>query len=120
MASPVGADAVVVSVQAQIALDNLRKSRDSEAAAILRRLGYLRERLLLDCQDGEVVPCPLPRRAAQLELRHGRLQNLYCCDLPGFWRLLYTIVSSEGRRYVAVLEVVPHEDYYQWFRGKGR
>ena len=115
LSPPIGADAVVHSISVESAVRALRRSSKPEAAAILRRLDYLQQRLLLDCQDGDVIPCPLPRKAKRLEERHGRPGNLYCCDLPGFWRLLYTIARFEGRRYVVVLEVVPHAKHDEWF-----
>src|SRR5688500_775561 len=112
---PVGAAQVVLSEQADAALRTLRRSTSPEAAAIDRRVRYLGERLRLDCQEGEVIPCPLRGRSRGLEERHGGLDNLYCCDLPGFWRLLYTIDRSSGERVVVVLEIVPHREYDKWF-----
>ncbi|HLF16370.1 MAG TPA: hypothetical protein VI796_02930, partial [Candidatus Thermoplasmatota archaeon] len=74
--------------------------------------------LLADCQEGEVTPFPLPKAARPLVDRHAPLGNLYCLDLPGFWRLLYTIVRVDARRYVYVLEVVDHPTYSRWFPGR--
>jgi len=106
---------VILSDAAEAALDTLRRSSDPAARSILRRVDYYQQRLLADCLDGEVIPCPLPRKAKALQARHGLLDNLYCCDLPGFWRLLYTVTRADGRPYVYVLEIVDHQAYDKWF-----
>ena len=106
---------VILSDQAEASLTDLEKSKSKEAASITRRVAYYRERLLADCLEGEVIPCPLPKKAKPLEARHSPLANLYCCDLPDFWRLLYTIVRADGKPYVYVLEVVDHPTYSKWF-----
>jgi|ERR1041385_318693 hypothetical protein len=110
----------ILSDAAESALAGLAKSKSKESASILRRVTYYRERLLADCLEGEVIPCPLKRKAKPLEAKHGTIANLYCCDLPDFWRLLYTIVRADGKPYVYVLEIVDHADYDKWFPGKGR
>jgi hypothetical protein len=106
---------VILSDDAEAAVKALEKSRAKEAASIARRVAYYRERLLADCLEGEVIPCPLPKKAKTLEARHGTLANLYCCDLPDFWRLLYTIVRADGKPYVYVLEIIDHPTYSKWF-----
>lgn len=67
-----------------------------------------------------MIPIPLPKRARTLELRHAPFHNLYCCDLPSFWRLLYTIIRDGPTRIVYVLEIVDHPEYSRWFPGRGR
>ena len=106
---------VILSDGADAAVIGLARSRSKEAASILRRVTYYRERLLADCLEEEVIPCPLPKKAKPLEVRHGPIANLYCCDLPDFWRLLYTIVRADGKPYGYVLEIVDHADYDRWF-----
>lgn len=106
---------VILSDEAERALRGLSGRPSKEAASILRRVAYLQERLLHDCLEGEVIPCPLGKKARGLEARHGKLANLYCCDLPAFWRLLYTIVRADGKRYVYVLEIIHHPTYSKWF-----
>lgn len=110
---------VIFSDAADAAHEALSKSNAKEAASILRRIAYYRERLLADCLEGQVIPCPLPRKAKAFEAQHGPLTNLYCCDLPDFWRLLYTIVRADGKPYVYILEVVNHADYDKWFPNQG-
>lgn len=106
---------VILSDAAEAAVTTMANSKAKESASILRRVTYYRERLLADCLEGEVIPCPLPKKAKGLEARHGPIENLYCCDLPNFWRLLYTIVRADGKPYVFVLEVVDHPTYTKWF-----
>jgi hypothetical protein len=55
-----------------------------------------------------------------LEQIHGQISNLYCCDLPDSWRLLYTIVRADGKPYVYVLEIVAHPDHDKWLPNKDR
>ena len=117
---PIDADEVILSDRAESALSVLAKSRQNEAASILARVTYLRERLLHDCQECEVIPLPLRGAARRLAAAHAPFGNLYCCDLPGFWRMLYTIVKVAGRRYVYILEVVDHRTYSRWFPGRAR
>lgn len=112
---PVQADGILYAPDVDAALETLRQSRAPVAQAILRRMTSLEARFLLDCQAGEVIPCPLRGRAKALHAKHGDFTNLYCCDLPGFWRLLYTIQNVEGRRYVLALELVDHRAYDVWF-----
>lgn len=45
------------------------------------------------------------------EARVGRITNLYKLDLPGGWRVRYTLGSEGPLRVVLVLEVVRHKDY---------
>lgn len=106
---------VILSDEAEATFKVLEKTKTKEATSIVRRIAYYRERLLSDCLEGEVIPCPLPKRAKALEVRHSRLENLYCCDLPAFWRLLYTIVRADGKPYVYVLELMDHPTYNKWF-----
>lgn len=119
MVPPLRASQVIFSDRAETSRATLRKSRKPEASSILRKLDYYELRLLADCQDGEVIPFPLPKAARVLEQTHGRLGSLYCCDLPGFWRMLYTIPRADGKPYVYILEVVDHEQYDKWFPNKG-
>lgn len=116
---PLKAAEVIFSDAADASEAALRRSKAKEAASVVRRVAYYRERLLADCLEGDVIPCPLPKKAKALEARHGPIPNLYCCDLPGFWRLLYTVVRADGKPYVYVLEIVDHSDYDKWFPGKG-
>ena len=106
---------VIFSDEADAAVKALAAAKSKQAPSILRRVAYLRERLLDDCLEGEVIPCPLSKRARPLENRHSPILNLYCCDLPDFWRLLYTIVRADGKPYVFVLEIVDHPTYSKWF-----
>ena len=117
---PLRATEVIFSDRADNARMDLKKARNHEAASILRKLDYLEQRLLVDCLEGEVIPLPMPKPARVLEDVHGRISSLYCCDLPGFWRMLYTIGRADGKPYVYVLEVVPHPQYDKWFPNKGR
>lgn len=113
------ADRVIYSDEAEQARELLRGSSKPDHASIARRLDYLEQRLLEDCQAGEVIPFPLHKKARPLEDGHSPLHNLYCCDLPSFWRLLYTIIKDGTIRIVYVLEIVDHRAYSKWFPGRG-
>ena len=111
------ASAVPLSDRAATALDELEASSDTESRSIAKRAHRLKPLLLADCLHGEVVrksAIPLVLRA-----RHG-LENLYVEDLPGFWRLLYTVVRREGRPIILVVEIVDHRDYDKWFPRRRR
>lgn len=114
-----GCEEVILSDAAESALAELGKSKSKEAPSILKRVEAHRNRLKADAQTGEVIPFPLHKKAKPLEVKHAPLNNLYCLDLPDFWRLLYTIVRIDGKRYVTILEVVDHADYDKWFPNKG-
>jgi hypothetical protein len=114
---PVRAVEVILSDEADAAATSLDRSRSKESTSITRRIEYYRQRLVEDCLAGEVIPFPLPKTARPLETRHAPLENLYCLDLPAFWRMLYTIVRADGRPYVYVLEIVEHTQYSKWFPG---
>ncbi|MHB8634576.1 MAG: hypothetical protein ACYDBQ_11545 [Thermoplasmatota archaeon] len=114
-----GCEEVILSEAAETAIANLADSASKEAPSILKRIAAHRARLKADAQAGEVIPFPLHKKAKPLEVKHAPLHNLYCLDLPDFWRLLYTIVRIGGQRYVIVLEIVDHAGYDKWFPNKG-
>jgi hypothetical protein len=111
------ASEVLLAENASKALAALESGRSSRERSIARRVRDLRPILLANCLHGEVV-----RKSAipvSLRNKYG-LENLYVEDLPDFWRLLYTVVKSEGRRVIIILEVVSHREYDRWFPGRRR
>lgn len=114
-----GCEEVILSDAAEAAIALLGDSKSKEAASIVKRIATHRVRLKSDAQAGDVIPFPLHKKAKPLEIKHAPLHNLYCLDLPDFWRLLYTIVKIDGRRYVTILEIVDHADYDKWFPSRG-
>ena len=113
---PLGAMEIVLGPNAEAALLSLDRSNEKTAASVARRVRALRGILLADCLHGEVVP--KDRIPSVLQEAHG-LENLYVEDLPSFWRLLYTIVRDEGKRYIVVVEIANHKTYSRWFPGRG-
>lgn len=109
---------VILSDQAAKAAAGLAASRSKESASITKRVTYYQQRLVEDRLHGEVIPFPLPKTAKPLEARRTPLENLYCVDLPAFWRMPYTIVRADGKPYVYVLEIVDHLTYSKWFPGR--
>lgn len=106
---------VVLSHEAQEELATLVDSSVPEHQSVARRVHKLKEILLANVVQGEVVKQDsIP---PSLRERYG-LANLYVEDLPAFWRLLYTSVKKRGDRYVVVLRIVPHRIYSKWFRGR--
>ena len=113
----VTADAVVLSDNAQSTLESLEQSSSSRSASIAKRARQYRSVLFKDCLHGEVVrKSAIP---ASLRSEFG-IENLYVEDLPDFWRMLYSIVKSGGKRVVVVLEIVDHRSYDRWFPGRDR
>ena len=112
--TPFPAVDVVLHKDAADALSGLESAGDPQKTSIARRARALRPLLLVDCQHGEVVGRKsIPRALAD---RYS-IDNLYVEDLPAFWRLLYTIVRTGGKRYVVVLAIVDHRTYSRWFSG---
>jgi hypothetical protein len=112
-----GSDEVSLTDSAQKVLADLESSHDPKERSVARRARDFRSILLSDCLHGEVVrKGHLPR---SLRVQYG-LENLYVEDLPGFWRLLYTVVKQNGVRRVVVVEIVDHSTYSKWFPGRGR
>lgn len=115
---PVKAAQTILSDEAEAARAALAASNAKEATSIRKRIDSYLRRLVADCQAGEVIRFPLRKTAKRLERRHGPLHNLYCVDLPAFWRMLYTIVRVDGTPYVYILEIVDHTAYSNWFPGR--
>jgi len=103
---------IVLGLDAQKAHERLKASHDHDSVSIVRRVKSLRFSLLADCQYGEVVK--RGRIPNALKLKHG-LENLYVCDLPSYWRLLYTIVRVGDKPSIVVVEIVDHDAYNKWF-----
>ncbi len=106
---------ILLSESAAESLDALAAEGSAVSQTITRRVRSLRPLLLADFLHGEVVRKSAIPRA--LRDKYG-LENLYVEDLPGFWRLLYTVVRQGGRRVVVVIEIVDHRMYDKWFPGK--
>lgn len=112
------ADDVRLRAEATAALAALEKGRRKEDRSIGRRVRGLRLRLMADALCGEVIPkTDIP---TVLRRRHD-IDNLYCIDLPDWWRLLYSVVRDEEDRVVVlVCEIVDHQHYDPWFPNKGK
>ena len=108
---------VVLHSDAEQVLRTLEASPDPRHRTIGRRVRAYRPLLLVDSLHGEVVPrSSIP---AALVRQYG-IENLYVEDLPGFWRMLYSVAKSAGQRYVIVLTIVSHRDHSRWFPGRQR
>lgn len=106
---------VLLSDAAAEVLVELERSPDPKARAVAKRARTLRALLLADCLHGEVVrKSGIPE---SLRRSYG-IENLYVEDLPGFWRLLYSVLRRNGERYVVVIEIVDHRAYSRMFPGK--
>lgn len=115
---PFPAKAVIFSDEADASLAELRRRASKIALQIERKAEHFRRRLLLNAQEGEVIPLPLAASARSLEIRHGPIEKLRCLDLPDGWRMLYSFYHVGADRYVLVLEIVDHDQYSKWFPGK--
>lgn len=109
---------VVLSPSAEDALRRLEAAEaGSPGRTVAKRVRQLGTLLRSDCLHGEVVKKRLLPRALVEKYRVG---NMYVEDLPGFWRLLYSIAHAGPDRFVIVLEIVDHPAYDRWFPGRGR
>ncbi len=94
----------------------------SEAAALERRrlsaaqdkkLLWWRNRLAEDPTAGDNVRKDLIPR--ELKRRYG-VENLWRAELPGGWRLLYTIAAKvDIRPQVRILRILAHKEYDRLF-----
>ena len=48
--------------------------------------------------------------------KYGKLDNLWKYDLPGGWRLMYTIKTEEVVILTIILEWLDHKDYERRFK----
>ncbi len=78
-----------------------------------RKLLWWRDRLAADATAGDPIRKePIPR---SLTRRYG-VENLWRAELPGGWRLLYTIVARvDIRPEVRILRILPHKEYDRLF-----
>ena len=103
---------VLFTEEASAALRALEADSNPVAQSISRRVHALVPVLRADCLHGEVVK--KDRIPARLRTRYS-VGNLYVEDLPGFWRLLYSVGRRRGERYVTVVAIVDHRTYSGWF-----
>lgn len=99
----------VQSVYAKLEAD--AKLGRKEAAAVWKSLRRAVSQIRADGQWGEVIP-----RIPAYFLRTYGVPNLYCVDLAFFHRAFYTIFHRD----VVFLDLVDHDRYDEWFRGRGR
>lgn len=92
------------------ALEAAAKKGKSPEKAVWKSFQTNLARVRADGQYGEVVPC-----VSYFRKRYGAT-NLYCLDLAGWRRCLYTILHRD----VIFLDVVDHVQYDKWFPSKGR
>ncbi len=78
-----------------------------------RKLLWWADRLAMDPTTGDNVRKALIPR--ELKRRFG-VENLWRVELPGGWRLLYTIVAKvDVRPEVRVLRILTHKEYDRIF-----
>ncbi len=78
-----------------------------------KKLLWWRDRLAVDPTAGDNIRKDLIPRA--LKRRFG-IENLWRAELPGGWRLLYTIAAKvDVRPEVRILRILPHKEYDRLF-----
>jgi len=78
-----------------------------------RKLLWWRDRLATDPTAGDNIRKDLIPRDLK---RHFGIENLWRAELPGAWRLLYTIVAKvDVRPEVRVLRILNHKEYDRLF-----
>ena len=93
------------------------KQGTSEEQALASAIGKAIARLKLDPLCGTRIPSRLwPREYVQ---KYG-ISNLYKCDLPHGWRLIYTLVGDEVEIISILLEWFRHKEYERRFGYKCR
>ena len=86
----------------------LKKSR-SEDRRLLKWIEGALEDIERDCTNGIQIPKRLVPK------KYCSLDSLYKYDLPGGWRLLYTVITAEDSVQAIVLEWLPHRKYERLF-----
>ena len=72
------------------------------------------ETLEIDTFSGIQIPKKLIPK--EYSLRYGNLTNLWEYNLPGAWRLIYTIKGSEIEVLSVLLEWMDHKEYERRFK----
>lgn len=72
------------------------------------------ETLEVDTFSGIQIPKKLIPK--EYSLRYGNLTNLWKYNLPGAWRLIYTIKGSEIEVLSVLLEWMDHKEYERRFK----
>ena len=89
----------------------LKGHHDKVSKSILSALERIKNRLKENPQLGN----PIPRRLFPEEFVKDGVQNLYRVQLPGYWRLIYTINGNKIEILVFVLFIGNHKKYDSLF-----
>jgi len=93
--------------------DEADRDRELLSKEQKKKLLWWRDRLARDVMVGEhirksLIPTTLKRRY--------EINNLWRLELPGGWRVLYTIASKPAENpKVSILRIVSHKDYDRLF-----
>lgn len=110
---PFRPSSIVVHPSAQPKLDRVASKASAgaqPAQAIWKGVLATIDHVKLDGQWGEVIP---PRAIPKQYRRTLGVTNLYCVDLPSFYRLFYTIRGRD----VIVIDLLDHREYDRIMRG---
>lgn len=85
---------------------------DRFSKQLLKAIRHEVTNLLLDCHRGrKVKKSQIPQRFK----REHDIDDLWIINLPGYWRLLYTIEGTEIEIITVLLEFMDHPSYDRLF-----
>ena len=87
----------------------------SEHQTLLRAINKKIDLLKSNPEYG--IHIPKDRIAEEYILRYD-VNNLWKVDLPGFWRMIYSIRGSEVEIIAIILDILNHKEYNKKFKYK--
>ncbi|MEK6963966.1 MAG: hypothetical protein AABX70_06050 [Nanoarchaeota archaeon] len=102
---------ILLKGQAKERYLTLKERNDKESQSILNSFYHTKNILLEHPQHGD----PIRKELIPVSLKRADICNLYRIELPGYWRMLYTIESDATTLYIFILNLMNHKEYNQLF-----
>jgi len=94
------------------ALDKLKVSKTED-----KNLHKWINRALDDIEENAFCSIQIPKKLIPKEyIQKYKIDNLWKYDLPGGWRLIYSVAKSEIIIISIVIEWMPHKEYERRFK----
>ena len=75
------------------------------------------KRAIDDLKDNPFCGIPIPKRLIpKIYIKKYGINNLWKYNLPGAWRLLYSIAGNRVSIIAIILEWLPHKEYERRFK----
>ncbi len=109
---------VIPTPEVEKVLDELRASKSKHEKTLLNGINKKIELVKGDIQYGD----PIVKKLIPNEYRiNYDANNLFRIELPGFWRMLYTLKNglTEDEIVVLIVDIINHKIYNKRFGYKG-